>query len=129
MHIRTSEENKIRVTELTRKLQLGPENVIARIALGYSISKGKKMSLTEMKDSKGKEYKQSVLFGNYLPFYEGLICTFYKIYKSDKDIPKYLKMHIDDGLELIDRELQQNPNLEGFDFLIGKIENGLKFIS
>ena len=35
--IRTSASNKIVVTDLTRKLNLGPENVIARIAFAYSL--------------------------------------------------------------------------------------------
>lgn len=34
-------------------------------------------------------------------------------------------MHIDDGLELIDAEVKDNPNLSGFDYLIDKIEEGL----
>jgi DNA sulfur modification protein DndE len=38
-------------------------------------------------------------------------------------------MHIDDGLELIDEEMQNNPNLNGFDFLVEKIEDGLSGIN
>lgn len=127
-HIKTSKENKIRVTELTRKLQLGPENVIARIALTYSLSKERNMELSKIQDSGGKEYSKNVLFGNYLPFYEALICTHYNLYKTNKDIPKYIKMHIDDGLELINHELKDNPNIEGFDFLVHKIDERLKEI-
>jgi DNA sulfur modification protein DndE len=49
----------------------------------------------------------------------------YNIYKTDKDIPKYIKMHIDDGLGIINEELKVNPNLDGFEYVIDKIENGL----
>ncbi len=126
--IRTSISNKAVVTELTRKLNLGTENVIARIAFSYSVSKNKKFKLTEIKDSKGKEYSKNVLFGHNISYYISLICVHYKIYKTDKDIPKFVKMHVDHGLELINDEIKKNPNIGGFDFLISKIESGLQFI-
>lgn len=127
-HIKTSAANKIVVTELTRKLGLGPENVIARLAFAYSLSKNKKFDLEDIQDAKGKEYSKGVLFGNNLPYYVALVSTHYKIYKTDKDIGKYIKMHLDHGLELLDKELSQNPNLTGFDFLVNKIEHGLKHL-
>ena len=126
--IRTSLENKAIVTDLTRKLSLGPENVIARIAFSYSLASKKKFSLEDIHDSKGKEYSKNVLFGSNLSYYASLICIHYKLYKSDKDIPNYIKIHIDHGLQLINKELKQNPNLSGFDFLIDKIDSGLPFI-
>lgn len=126
-HIKTSASNKQVVTELTRKMSLGPENTIARIALAYSLSKNKQFELSDIQDSKGKEYSNSVLFGNNLSFYISLICMHYKLYKTDKDIPKYIKMHIDHGLELINEEFKKSPSLSGFDFLVNKIDNGLKY--
>lgn len=127
-HIKTSKSNKLAVTELSRKLNLGAENIIARIALAYSISKGRKFSILDVKDSQGKEYSKNVLFGSYYPFYLSLLCTHYGLYKTDKDLPKYFKMHIDDGLELISAEVKDNPNLDGFDYVIDKIEGGLNHI-
>ena len=127
-NIKTSSENKTRVTELTRKLQLGPENVIARIALGYSLSKDRFLNLKNIQNSSGKEYSKNVLFGNNANHYIALICTNYNLYRTDKDILRYIKMHIDDGLELIEKEIKENPNLSGFDFLIQKIDEGLKSI-
>ena len=97
-HIRTSRENKELVTELTRKYGLGSENHIARIALSYSLSKGKKISLDGIQNSAGKEYSQSVLFGEHGDVYIGMICTLYGLYINDKDVPKYIKAHLDDGL-------------------------------
>jgi DNA sulfur modification protein DndE len=125
-HIKTSADNKIIVTDLSRKFGLGPENVIARIAFAYSLAKDKKLDLKDIKDSKGKEYSKTVLFGNNLPNYIALISTHYNLYKTDKDIPRYIKMHLDHGLELLAKEAKQNPNLTGFDFLVNKIESGLK---
>lgn len=126
--IKTSRENKLIVTDLSRKFNLGAENVIARIALVYSLSLGRKFNITEILDSQGKEYSKSVLFGSNYPFYIGLICVHYGIYKTDKDIPKYIKMHIDDGLMIMNEELKDNPNLSGYDYLIDKIETGLTYI-
>ena len=127
-HIKTSKENRELVSKLTRRLNLGTENHIARVALTYSLSKDRKMDLSEIKDSGGKEYSKNVLFGDYMPYYVSLICVHYNIYKTDKDIPKYIKMHIDDGLQLINEEIEENPNLDGFEYVIDKIENGLKNI-
>lgn len=126
--IKTSRANKHIVTELSRKFNLGAENIIARIALTYSLSKKRILSLTDISDSQGKEYSKNVLFGSYLPYYVGLICVKYGLYKTDKDIPKYIKMHIDDGLQLMNNELRDNPNLNGYDYLIDKITNGLEDI-
>ena len=123
--IKTSRANKYIVTDLSRKFNLGAENIIARIALTYSLSKDRILSLTDISDSQGKEYSKNVLFGSNLPYYVGLVCVKYGLYKTDKDIPKYIKMHIDDGLQLLNNELRDNPNLNGYDYLIDKIETGL----
>ena len=39
--IKTSKANKLVVTDLSRKFNLGAENIIARIAFAYSLSKGR----------------------------------------------------------------------------------------
>ena len=126
--IKTSRSNKYIVTDLSRKFNLGAENIIARIALTYSLSKDRILSLTDISDSQGKEYSKNVLFGSNLPYYVGLVCVKYGLYKTDKDIPKYIKMHIDDGLQLMNNELRDNPNLNGYVYLIDKITNGLEDI-
>ncbi|MEI3543788.1 MAG: DndE family protein [Alistipes communis] len=123
--IKTSRANKLVVTELSRKFNLGAENVIARIALAYSLAQDRQLSLSDIADSQGKEYSKNVLLGSNLPYYIGLICVKYGLYKTDKDIPKYVKLHIDDGLQLMNKELRNNPNLNGYDYLIDKIETGL----
>ena len=127
--IKTSKANKIIVTDLSRRFNLGAENVIARIAFAYSLSSGRKLKLSDISDSQGKEYSKNVLFGNNYPFYIALLCTHYGIYKTDKDIPKYIKLHLDDGLQLLNNELNDNPNLNGMDYLIDKIDAGLKTIN
>ncbi|MNJ90664.1 hypothetical protein D3C87_83000 [compost metagenome] len=124
--IKTSKENKEVVTLLTRKLGLGTENVIARIAYSYSLSKGEKLNLNNIENSMGKEYAKSVLFGEYADIYIAMICSHYNLYKTDKDIAKYIKMHVDDGLKMLITEVEERTNIDGFDFLTEKINDGLK---
>jgi DNA sulfur modification protein DndE len=126
--IRTSSRNREIVVELTRKFNLGAENIIARLALAYSLQSGEKFSPLTVKDSGGKEYSKNVLFGNYYPIYEALVCTHYQINENNKDLPRYFKMHLDHGLQLIFDDIINNPNLVGFDYLFNRIENGLKAI-
>jgi len=124
--IKTSKENKEIVTKLTHLLGLGAENVIARIAFTYSLSKDRKLNLNAIQNSSGKEYSKNVLLGEYFDYYLGLICVHYGLYKTDKDLSKYIKMHIDDGLTLLNDEVNQRSNIDGFDFLVEKIEGGLE---
>jgi DNA sulfur modification protein DndE len=126
--IRTSNVNREIVAELTRKFNLGAENIIARIAIGYSLQSGVKFAPTDVKDSGGKEYSKNVLFGGYYPIYEALVCTHYQINNTDKDLPRYFKMHLDDGLQRISDDIKDNPNLFGYDYLFDKIQEGLKEI-
>lgn len=126
--IKTSKENKEVVSLLTRKLGLGTENVIARIAYTYSLSQDKKLDLNNIKDAGGKEYSKSVLFGEYYDMYLGLLCVHYGLYKTDKDIGRYIKMHVDEGLQLLNEEVNERSNIDGFDFLSEKIQNSLTVI-
>lgn len=120
-HIRTSKVNKEKVSQLTRRLALGAENTIARMALTYSLSKDRRMDLGEIQDAGGKEYTKSVLFGNHFEFYTGMVCVHYGIHSSSPDLAKYVKMHIDDGLELLDQELQTQKNVDAFNFINEKL--------
>jgi DNA sulfur modification protein DndE len=126
--IKTSKENKEVVSLLTRKLGLGTENVVARMAYTYSLSQDRKLDLNDIKDAGGKEYSKSVLFGDYYDIYLGLLCVHYGLYKTDKDIGRYIKMHVDDGLRLLNDEVNERSNIDGFDFLSEKINNSLQIL-
>lgn len=120
--IKTSKKNKEVVTELTNKLGLGPENVIARLALACSLANEKKLDLKDLKDAQGKEYSKKVLFGDYEEVYWAMLCLHYNLYKTDKDLVKYLKLHIDDGLGLLEKDYGETNNISGLEFLIQKIK-------
>lgn len=120
-HIRTSEANKEVVSKLTRKLNLGTENIIARIALSYSLAQEQKMNINNIEDSKGKEYSVNVLFGENYPIYVGMLAVMYNLNNKDKTLFKYLKMHLDHGLNLLDKSFISN-NSQNLEFLKSKIE-------
>lgn len=128
INIRTSETNQEIVRQLTNKLPVGTkENVIARIALAYSLQNGRKFSTSEFNlyDSKGKEYKDHILFdAKHKDFYVALISQHYDVYKSHESIPKYVKLHIDHGLELMDNLFSTNNNYTFIDFLIEHLDKG-----
>lgn len=124
--IKTSKANKDIVSRLTNKLNLGTENVIARLALTYSLSKDQCMDLKNIADAQGKEYSTKVLFGEQVDYYIAMVCVHYNIYSHDKDLAKYVKMHVDDGLELINAEVERQKNITGYEFLINAVEKGLK---
>lgn len=124
-HIKTSKENREVVAHLTRKLNLGTENIISRIALTHSLSLDRKLDLSEIQNSGGKEYSTKVLFGDYADIYLAMVAMHYNLHISEKDLAKYIKMHIDDGLGLINKEFNNNTNMDGFDFLIGEIEKSV----
>ena len=125
--IKTSEANKEVIIKLSHRFEHDAENHISRIALSYSLSRGVQLTLAEdLKDSRGKEYKASTLFGKYQLFYVALICQHYQLHQSDQDVSRYLKMHIDHGLELLNNLFEEDKQLNDFDFMVGRIENGIE---
>ena len=53
-----------------------------------------------------------MLFGEYDEIYLALITKIYKIHKSHPDFPKYVKLHLDDGLEYLqDKDLKNITQL------------------
>lgn len=123
--IKTSAKNREIVVDLTRKFNLGAENVIARIAIAYSLKSGVKFDPTDVQDSGGKEYSKNVLFGSNEFLYVAMMCTYYGISENDKDLARYFKMHLDDGLERIAKDVKCNPNLVGYDYLFDRIQEGM----
>jgi DNA sulfur modification protein DndE len=128
INIKTSELSKELIREYSTKLKLPAENIIARIALGYSISKGRQLELKSIRDSKGKEYKEETFFGKHKTQFIAQVCQLYNIHRTDLNIPKYIKMHIDDGLELMQKFFDSNNNHTIYDFLIETIDRGIESI-
>jgi DNA sulfur modification protein DndE len=128
INIKTSEASHILIKKYSNDLKLPAENIIARIALGYSISKNRILDLKNVKDSKGKEYKDETFFGKHKTYFVALICQLYTINRSDINIPKLIKMHVDEGLELMNKFFESNNNHTIYDFLIEAIDRGIESI-
>lgn len=128
INIKTSEASHLLIKKYSNELKLPAENIIARIALGYSISKNRTLDLKNIKDAKGKEYKEETFFGKHKTYFIALICQLYNINRADINIPKLIKMHIDDGLELMNKFFESNSNHTIYDFLIEAIDRGIESI-
>ena len=115
--IKTSKENREIVARLSRKLGLGSENHISRIAFSYSVNSDKKLNVSKISNSMGKVYSKSVFFGNNFDLYIGMVCMKYGIHSSDNDILKYIKMHVDDGLESLNELVEDQGIQNGFDLV------------
>ena len=127
-HIRTSKDNHARVVELTRKFGFGAENVAARIALATSLASGKRMDLRNMQNVAGKQYRTTILFGKHIESYVSMVAVKYGLHRTNKDVPKLIKMHIDDGVECLHKQLESSSNTEPFDVVLQALEQGLSKI-
>lgn len=129
INVFTSAKNKDVVSELTRRLPSGTkENVIARIALAYSLSTERRFLESEFNlyDSGGKEYKDSILFDPVnKPYFLAMICQAYMIDKDNDIISKYVKLHIDHGLELLDEKFKENEDYTFYDFIMTALSAGV----
>ncbi len=119
--VTTSKKSRDIIINLTNKLGLGAENVIARLAFAYSLSKNVQLDLKNIEDSTGKLYPAKVLFGDYQEVYLGMLCEMYGLKLIDNRLPRYVKMHIDHGLEI----MAPYANNDGLDFLLRCIEEGM----
>jgi DNA sulfur modification protein DndE len=132
INISTSESNKQIVTELSQKfLHTKEENIIPRIALGYSLQRGRKFSENDfgIYDSKGKSYKDQTLFNpKYKNLFILMICQYYGINKNNENISKYIKLHIDDGLEALYNLVQSDEKYTLMDFLKDHLDKGISFL-
>ncbi len=124
-HIRTSEKNHPRVVELTRKFGFGAENVAARVALATSLASGKRMDLSKLQNSAGKQYRTTVLFGKHMETYVSMVAVKYGLHRTNKDVPKLIKMHIDDGIEQWHALQLEKPGNDLAELLLTTIEGGL----
>lgn len=127
--IKTSVANQKVIGELTQKLPgNNKENVIARLALGYSLASKRRFDTDEydLFDSQGKEYKDHILFdADTKDFYVALIAQAYHIGDNDERIVKLVKLHIDHGLQVIKAYFEENPDCTFFELLMNGLDRGV----
>ncbi len=136
--IKTSEANKSVVYNLTRnKYQFRDDRTIAQIAIAYSLQLNKKFTVEDFGkvDNKGKEYPESILGEinrkSNDAIYHAVFNQHYGRRLSDDEFSKLLKLHLDYGLEIFDREiLKTNKGKNAhIDFLLSIINNSLTLLS
>jgi len=138
MAIKTSSENRINISRLTSLYKFKSEAVIARIAINYSLQLNRHFKLNEdsILDNEGKEYKDETLYG-YLGdhpnkvIYKALVEQHYNKNLNESDFNRLIKLHLDDGLETLSKNLldvNKGRNYH-FDFLLNIVKNGVNLIS
>ncbi len=123
INVSTSEETEAILSKLSTRFRLASKNILMRIALSYSLTRGRKLEKTE--DTKGNPYKEITLVGNYRSYYVALICQHYGIDKNNSEISKYFKLHIDDGLRQLEQLFTESSNYSLTDFLLEYVERGI----
>lgn len=127
INVSTSEEAEAVLLTLSQRFGLSSKNQLIRIAFAYSLSRSTKFTLEDYSQSntKGNQYKEFTVVGNYRTYYIALVCQHYGIYKTDVDIPKYFKLHVDEGLLLMEKLFAESSNYNLSDFLLEYIERGI----
>ena len=82
INVSTSEETEAILAKLQSRFSVTSKNILMRIALAYSLTRGRKLSLSKPEDTKVNPYKEITIVGNYRSYYIALICQFYDIYKT-----------------------------------------------
>lgn len=138
INIKTSAENKDRVADLTRALpgSGNPENIIARIALVYSLCKknARKFELSDDSsretDSKGKEYKDDTFFGRegYREFYLAIVRMHYGSDLPEEKLQSLIKLHVDDGIEALHKIYKEGGRDNFIAEIWESVSDGLDFL-
>lgn len=130
LNIKTNEENKLVVSNLTRKFNFANDAVIARIAIAYSLQKTIKFDYENLKnlDNSGKEYHGHTLFNaDTESLYRILFNQYYEKIITDDDWSKLVKLHLDDGLSKLNN-LIYTQNKNHIDILMESIKDGIQLL-
>ncbi len=136
--IKTSEKNKSVVFSLTKnKFDFKDDRTIAQIAIAYSLQLNKRFELNDYanSDNKGKEYPESILgeidrhSNNCI--YIAVFNQHYNRKLNSDELAKLLKLHLDYGLEILNRDLLQNTKGKNahIDYLLSIINNGVSLLN
>lgn len=119
---KTTKNNREVVKQLSRKLGLGHENHIARLALVYSIKTYSNAGVDNIVvgDSSGKEYSSSVLFGEYKDVYLLILADKHDITVNNPKIDQLVKFHLDNGLTMLGKLILEDQEIEDLEEFIEK---------
>ncbi len=129
LNIKTNQENKLVVSNLTKKFNFSNDAVIARIAVAYSLQQMTKYDgNTSNLDNSGKEYHGHNLFNGSTEYlYRALFNQYYGKIVTDDQWQKMVKFHLDDGLSKLNQYIYMR-NANHTDVLINAIKDGLQLL-
>ncbi len=136
MRIRISKQNDEIINKLKTLYKFNAEGIIPRIAFSYSIQQNKKFDLEKdiIPSSDGKDFRdERGLFGTIIvghsnyPIFKAILDNFYKKSLYEDEFSKLFRLHLDYGLNKINKELE-NINITGgnhINYLMKLVKNGL----
>lgn len=135
MSIKTSKANLPVLERLKQAYDFKYYYVPARIAIAYSLQLKHRFNISThtVLDNGGKEIDEKDLFGHRdsLTLYHSLLNQHYGRLIEDSEFMKLVKLHMDDGLEILGKELLDSGRgkFAHVDFLISIVKRGLSLIN
>ncbi len=136
MRIKISKQNEDIIEKLKSLYRFSSEGIAPRIAFAYSLQTNKKFDLQidVVPSSDGREFRDDKgLFGtvvdgrtNY-PIYKAILEQHYKKSLYEEDFSKLFRLHLDHGLNKIEKELSNGDITSGFhiSYLMKLMKSGL----
>lgn len=136
MRIKISKQNDEIIDRLKSLYKFDSEAIIPRIAFAYSMQTNKRFDLfsNSVISSDGREFRDDKgLFGNIIegrsnyPIFKAILEQHYQKSLFEEEFSKLFKLHLDHGLNKLDKELSTGDFTNGFhiNFLMKLIKNGL----
>ena len=136
MRIRISKQNEETIDKIKSLYKFNSEGVVPRIAFAYSLQTNKKfdLNLDIAPSSDGRDFRDDRgLFGTIIdgrsnfPIFKAMLEQYYHRSLFEEDFSKLFKLHLDHGLNKLDRELSNGDFTRGahINRLMKLIKNGL----
>ncbi|MCT4584199.1 MAG: DNA sulfur modification protein DndE [Peptostreptococcaceae bacterium] len=111
--LRTSKKAQEKLIEMRDKTNITP-NILSRYAISFSLLRKDTIKKFD-NDTSGIEFNRHVLTGKYDTLFKSLIIQHEnKMLNDDEYFPKYLKAHLERGLDELYAEFQMAGNDEKF---------------
>jgi len=136
MRIKISKQNEEILDRLKSLYRFSSEGLVPRIAFAYSLQTNKKFDLLidVVPSTDGREFRDDKgLFGTIIdgktnyPIFKAILEQHYQKTFLEEDFSKLFKLHLDHGLNKIDKELSNVNITSGFhiNYLMKLMKNGL----
>lgn len=136
MRIRISKQNEETIDRIKSLFKFNSEGIVPRIAFAYSIQTNKKfdLNLDIAPSSDGRDFRDDRgLFGTIIegrsnyPIFKAILEQHYQKSLFEEDFSKLFKLHLDHGLNKLEKELYNGDLTRGshINLLMKLIKNGL----